>query len=135
MAVSELDWLDTKSPLVDPKNFRTPKVTVALKNFTLPQEAVSHFELLEMETQAVTLDVPDQFCTPGHSLLLGISIPETQHFIATAKVISVESLDIGRARAQVTLVQYDKKSWAEIQSAFAARQEKVTRLLREAKGH
>jgi hypothetical protein len=135
MVLSNLDWLDSELPLVDPKNFRSLKVTVILKNFTLPQDTKFHFELLEMENNSVTLDVPDLFCTQGHSLLLGISIPDQPHFIATSKVTSVESIDICRARVQVSLVQYDKKSWSDIQTAFAARQAMVTRLLCDAKGY
>src|ERR1700722_18924676 len=135
MVLSNLDWIDSESPLVDPKKFRSLKVTVILKNFTLPQDTKFHFELLEMESHSVTLDVPDEFCTQGHSLLLGISIPDHPHFIATSKVTSVESIDICRARVQVSLVQYDKRSWMDIQTAFAERQTMVTRLLRDTKGH
>ena len=134
MALSNLDWMKSESALVDPKKFRSTKVTVVLKNFTLHQDSKPHFEILEMETQSVTLDVPDGFCTAGHNLLLGISIPDHPHFIATAKVTFVESINIDRARVQVSLIQYDKKSWMEIQCAIEARQEVINRLLRETRG-
>lgn len=143
--------MQSESALVDPKKFRSMKVTVVLKNFTLPQASKPHFELLELGAQSVTLDVPAGFCTQGHNLLLGINIPDHPHFIATAKVMSVEAIaganagatgdTVGnttvatRSRVQVTLVQYDKKSWLEILSEFATRQETISSFLREVKGH
>jgi len=49
-------------------------------------------------------------------------------------VTFVESINIDRARVQVSLIQYDKKSWMEIQCAIEARQEVINRLLRETRG-
>jgi hypothetical protein len=137
MVLSDLDGMESESALpnfIDPKKFRSMKVTVVLKNFTLTQNSKPHFELLEMETHTVTLDTPDGFCTQGHNILLGINIPDHPHFIATAKVTSVESINIIRARVQVSLIQYDKKSWLEIQSAFSSRQEMINQLMLETRG-
>jgi hypothetical protein len=120
---------------IDSNDFRSLDVAISLQRYTSPQSSDYQFELLEVDNQLLTLDAPLTFCMPGHRVFLGLSIQGEAHFTATSKVLTIEPISHSRARVQISLIQYDDKSWKRILIVLSAAQEKIVAQLKEIKGY
>jgi hypothetical protein len=118
-------------PLVSPEYFKSQPLRVTLTGATQAQK----FELLELQDEILTLDIPKKFSSPGHHTIITIELGNKIRFKATAKILSVESTDQERDRAQVQIVQYDKKTWRQLNSLLAQRQHRIGDFMREIKGY
>lgn len=118
-------------PLISPEYFKSQPLRVTLTGGT----QAHHFELLEMHDEVLTLDIPKKFCSPGHHTIITIELGSKIRFKATAKIVAVESMDPERDRSQIHLVQYDKKTWRELNNLLGQRQNRISNFLREMKGY
>jgi hypothetical protein len=135
MVLTPLNNIDDGLLKIDSNGFRSLDIAVSLQRYTSPQSSDYHFELLEVDNQFLTLDAPNSFCMPGHRVFLGLSMPGEAHFTATSKVLTVEPISHDRVRVQISLIQYDDKSWKKILNTVSSVQEKITAQLRNIKGY
>jgi hypothetical protein len=135
MVLTPSNIIDPGPFAVEPSNFRSLDVAVSLQRYTSPQSSDYRFELLEIDNQFLTLDAPRTFCLPGHRVFLGMSMQGEPHFTATSKVLTVEPISDGRARVQISLIQYDDKSWKTILTKVFSVQENISAQMKNIKGY
>jgi hypothetical protein len=135
MVFTPLDNVELGPFSVEPMDFRSLDVAVSLQRYTSPQSSDYRFELLEIDAHLLTLDAPRTFCLPGHRVFLGLSVQGEPHFTATSKVLTVEPISDGRARIQISLIQYDDKSWRKVTNRIFDVQEKIASKMKNLKGY
>jgi hypothetical protein len=135
----EKDLFAPDAPLFDPKDFETLDIRIHLYRAnsapTKSSRSGMQFELLEIEDDVLVVDVPARFCSTGHHLMLVLDVGQNTRFMATVKVVSIESSDGPRERHRVSMVQYDKKTWSEIRQILSRRQSEISEFMSAAKGH
>jgi hypothetical protein len=135
MVFTSLGNIEAGPLVIESSDFRSLDVAVSLQRYTSPQSSDYRFELLEIDNQFLTLDAPRTFCLPGHRVFLGLSMHGESHFTATSKVLTVEPISDGRARVQISLIQYDDKSWRKILTKILSVQENIELQLKNIKGY
>jgi len=140
---------------VDPKSFKQDKVELSLTNMTSrlevsrreisankKKEGKGKFEssgqILEIEGDALNLEVPANFCAIGHHIFLKIDL--TYHsqrvsFTSTARVLNYKQTASSRAEITVSLLQFDRTTWNILLQILGKRQTEVSEFLAFAKGH
>ena len=95
--------------------------------------------ILEIGEQSLVLDIPTSIGNSGHQIMLDVLYKPVEkepfQFSSSTKIIHFESLEKGRARAELQLVQFDEKSWLYFQSIFEQNQAAVLDLFERIRGY
>lgn len=129
------------SQLFNPDDFESIEVRVYIQNITVDKviREPDKTSILELGDKALTLGLPRWACEVGNHLMVNIfrvergTRNEVLFFSTTSKVESLIDAGDGMATANIGLLQYDKKGWAELNALFNKRQEEISRFLENGK--
>lgn len=128
--------------IINPNDFQSISIQFKwLKNITARTEVNSpdSATITSFGEKNLTIDLPSGSGAQGHKLMFEISVNEPGvgekwSFDATAKIDAVESTGDDRQSYELTLIQFEEKSWNRLLNIYHKRQTEILEFFKAVKG-